>query len=102
MPIVIIVLLYPFTLITRRFAVLYSGLVILLIYGCLNFPLPIENIVTKPEAARDVWEYLADNYDGKTPVLLGYSLNTNLYYHKEQISARRDNAGKTFYERTAG
>lgn len=80
MPIVIIVLLYPFTLITRRFAVLYSGLVILLIYGCLNFPLPIENIVTKPEAARDVWEYLADNYDGKTPVLLGYSLNTNLYY----------------------
>lgn len=80
MPMVIIVLLYPFTLITRRFAVLYSGLVILLIYGCLNFPLPIENIVTKPEAARDVWEYLADNYDGKTPVLLGYSLNTNLYY----------------------
>lgn len=80
MPMVIIVLLYPFTLITRRFAVLYSGLVILLIYGCLNFPLPIENIVTKPEAALDVWEYLADNYDGKTPVLLGYSLNTNLYY----------------------
>lgn len=80
MPMVIIVLLYPFTLITRKFAVLYSGLVILLIYGCLNFPLPVENIVTKPEAARDVWEYLADNYDGKTPVMLGYSLNTNLYY----------------------
>lgn len=84
-PLVIIILLYPFTLIPHRIYKSYSGILYLILAvfitgGCLKFPSPIEYIVTKPEAARDVWEYLADNYDGKTPVLLGYSLNTNLYY----------------------
>ena len=84
-PLVIIILLYPLTLIKHRIyksysAILYLILAVFITVGSLKFPSPIEYIVTKPEAARNVWEYLADNYDGKTPVMLGYSLNTNLYY----------------------
>ena len=84
-PLVIIILLYPFTLIPHRIYKSYSGILYLILavfitVGSLKFPSPIEYIVTKPEAARNVWEYLNKNYDGKTPVILGYSLNTNVYY----------------------
>ena len=84
-PLVIIILLYPFTLIPHRIYKSYSGILYLILAvfitgGCLKFPSPIEYIVTKPEAARNVWEYLNKHYDGKTPVILGYSLNTNVYY----------------------
>lgn len=84
-PIVIIILLYPLSLIPQKFydkkpVIQCLVLCIVAICGLCSFPPSIEKIVTKPETARDVWEYLDKTYDNKTPVALGYSLNTNVYY----------------------
>ena len=84
-PVLIMILLYPLTVIPQKFynqriQAVYLILFLFLTYGCIKFPSPIQYIVTKPEAARNIWEYLDEHYDGKTPVIPGYSLNSNVYY----------------------
>lgn len=84
LPLIVITLLYPLVFIPEKIYhsrgwIFQIILLCLLVFGSLKLP-PVEAIVVKQETGRDVWEYLNEHYDAKTPIIIGHSLSANLYY----------------------
>ena len=84
LPLVIIILVYPFTFIPEKIYrrtpfIIYICIAFCIILGLKTVsPLEITNI--KQEYGKEAWKYLETNYDEKTPVIIGESFVTNLYY----------------------
>jgi len=80
LPLILIVFLYPLSLISvKKQTITAACLLITLIYGIIHIP-PVEMFHIKQEYGKEAWKYLAETYDGKTPVVLGEDFVTNLYY----------------------
>ncbi len=78
LPVVLIILLYPLTFITKKISAVIIGIIIMI--SGLRGILPAEIVHLKQEYAKEAWEYLVQNYDGSSPVIMGEDFVTNLYY----------------------
>ena len=78
LPVVLIILLYPLTFVAKKPAAIAIGIIIAI--AGLRGISPVEIAHIKQEYAKEAWEYLVKNYDGKSPVIMGEDFVTNLYY----------------------
>ena len=84
LPVVILTLIYPLSLLPKKVYeykpvlnyIIIAILTIFLLYN--STPLSVTHL--KQEYGKEAWKYLAQNYDGKTPVIIGEDFVTNLYY----------------------
>lgn len=76
LPLVLIVYLYPLTLVSRK---LQTIAILFIVYTFFNIPF-VDMFHLKQEYGKEAWSYLAQTYDGKSPVILGEEFVTNLYY----------------------
>ena len=82
LPCVIILILYPLSLIPQKKEVnvfFNTLLVCALVYGIFTFPKG-NSVIVKQETGKNLWNWLSHYYDGKSPVVTGYSLSSGLYY----------------------
>ena len=82
LPCVIILILYPLSLIPQKKEVnvfFNTLLVCALVYGIFTFPKG-NSVIVKQETGKKLWNWLSYYYDGKSPVVTGYSLSSGLYY----------------------
>ena len=85
-PILIVILLYLFSLVkflNNGFATLIvcCFISLYLIIFINKSPSP-DTFILKPDMAREVWEYFSATYDNSTPVIFAGSKNSQNYYNK--------------------